>query len=111
MIYLLYIAVIYLAITSIIFFLNRRDFVPLLPAKKNLFDEQAPKVSILIPARNEEDVIQKCLESALTQNYPNLEVIVLDDESTDRTPQILKQLKESRPHTLTVLGGKPKPDR
>lgn len=110
MIYLVYIAAIYLAITSVIFFLNRKDFGPLLPAKKNAFDNEAPMVSILIPARNEEDVIQKCLESALTQNYPNFEVIVLDDESTDRTPHILQELEDSRPHTLKVIKGKPKPD-
>jgi len=110
MIYLLYIAVGYLVITSVVFFLNRRDFGPLLPAKNNIFDEQSPTVSICIPARNEENVIQKCLESALTQNYPNFEVIVLDDESTDRTPHILKELKSSRPHTLKVIEGEPKPE-
>lgn len=110
MIYLLYIAAGYLAATTFIFFMNRRDFGPLLPSKSNAFDEQAPKVSILIPARNEEEVIQKCLESALTQRYPNFEVIVLDDESTDRTPRILQQLEDSRPHTLKVIRGKPKPE-
>lgn len=110
MIYLLYIAAGYLAITSVILFLNRRDFGPLLPARDNVFDEQAPLVSICIPARNEESVIQKCLESALTQRYPNYEVLVLDDESTDKTPYILKELQQSRPHTLRVLQGKPKPE-
>ncbi|WP_249066876.1 glycosyltransferase [Halalkalibaculum roseum] len=109
MIYLLYIAVIYLAITSMIFFLNRRDFGPLLPAQSKSFDKESPKVSILIPARNEENVIQKCLESALIQSYPNFEVIVLDDESTDNTPLILKELVDSKPHTLKVIKGRPKP--
>lgn len=109
MIYLLYIAAGYLFVTSWIYFLNRKDFGPLLPAQKNTFDEQAPYVSICIPARNEEDVIRRCLESALIQNYPNFEVLVLDDESSDRTPQILQELKNSRPHTLKTLQGKPKP--
>lgn len=110
MTYLLYIAVSYLAITSVIFFLNRRDFGPLLPAKSKSFDKQSPKVSILIPARNEQEVIRKCLESALIQSYPNFEVIVLDDESTDSTPRILQELEDSKPHTLKVIRGKPKPD-
>lgn len=107
---MLYIAAGYLVATSLIFYLNRKDFGPLLQAQKNAFEDQAPFVSICIPARNEQDVIQRCLESALIQNYPNFEVIVLDDESSDRTPQILEKLKRSRPHTLKVLQGKPKPE-
>ena len=52
----------------------------------------APLISICIPARNEEKNISKCVESALTQDYPNFEVIVLDDRSTDATAEILRQL-------------------
>lgn len=43
------------------------------------------KVSVLIPARNEEDNLERCLESLLVQTYSNYEVVVLDDQSTDRT--------------------------
>lgn len=109
MIYLLYIAAGYLIITSFIFFLNRRDFKPLLPAQKNIYDDRAPLVSICIPARNEETVIGRCVGSALTQDYPNFEVIVLDDESTDRTPEILEQQQKTHPKKLKVIQGKPKP--
>ncbi len=52
----------------------------------------APLISICIPARNEESNIGKCVESALAQDYPNFEVIVLDDRSTDSTSEILRQL-------------------
>ncbi|MBI5841329.1 MAG: glycosyltransferase [Chloroflexi bacterium] len=52
----------------------------------------APLISICIPARNEESNIGKCVESALAQDYPNFEVIVLDDRSTDLTSEILRQL-------------------
>lgn len=110
MIYLLYIAVGYLIITSVIFFFNRRDFTPLLPAKKNVYDNQAPFVSICIPARNEEAVIQRCVESALSQEYPNFEVIVLDDESTDSTPYILEKVSERFSNKFKVIKGNPKPD-
>jgi chlorobactene glucosyltransferase len=48
-----------------------------------------PFVSILVPARNEEDVIGDCVKSLLAQDYPNFEVIVMDDDSTDSTLQIL----------------------
>ena len=55
-----------------------------------------PLISVCIPARNEERNIRACVESALRQDYPNFEVIVLDDRSTDRTPEILQELiKES----------------
>lgn len=49
----------------------------------------APLVSLLIPARNEATRIERCLDGALAQTYPAYEVIVVDDNSTDTTPQIL----------------------
>jgi chlorobactene glucosyltransferase len=52
-----------------------------------------PFVSVIVPARNEEDNIEKCLLSILGQNYPNFEVIAVDDNSDDRTLEIMKGLK------------------
>ncbi|HXZ04399.1 MAG TPA: glycosyltransferase family 2 protein [Ktedonobacteraceae bacterium] len=51
-----------------------------------------PLVSIIVPARNEELNIRRCVESLLEQSYPNYEVIVVDDGSTDDTPNILETL-------------------
>ena len=51
-----------------------------------------PLISVCIPARNEERNIRACVEAALAQDYPNLDVIVLDDRSTDRTTDILREL-------------------
>ncbi|NQU95797.1 MAG: glycosyltransferase family 2 protein [Candidatus Omnitrophica bacterium] len=48
-------------------------------------------VSILIPALNEEKTILNCVKSALNQDYPEFEVIVVSDGSTDRTVEILAQ--------------------
>jgi chlorobactene glucosyltransferase len=57
----------------------------------------APLISVCIPARNEERNIRACVEAVLAQDYPNLEIIVLDDRSTDKTPEILRDLfMESR---------------
>ena len=42
-------------------------------------------VSVLIPARNEEKNIEKCIKGILAQDYQNKEIIVLDDNSTDNT--------------------------
>ncbi len=51
-----------------------------------------PLISVLIPARNEENNIRRCVEAVLAQDYPNFEVLVLDDRSTDATPAILVEL-------------------
>lgn len=51
-----------------------------------------PKISVLIPARNEELNIQKCLLSLVNQQYDNYEIIVLDDNSTDSTARIVNKL-------------------
>ena len=51
-----------------------------------------PRVSVLLPARNEALRIKACLESLLEQNYPSLEIIVLDDESVDATAEIVRTL-------------------
>ncbi|MEO8561966.1 MAG: glycosyltransferase family 2 protein, partial [bacterium] len=53
-----------------------------------------PLVSLIIPARNEESNIRRCVESALLSTYPRLEVIVVDDHSTDETSAIVRELAE-----------------
>ena len=67
-----------------------------------------PKVLVLVPARNEEDNIEVCIRSLLQQQYPDFEVRVLDDHSTDRTWDILQRLarEDSR---LTIRKGYPLP--
>jgi chlorobactene glucosyltransferase len=52
----------------------------------------APLISVCIPARNEERNIRACVEAVLAQDYPNFEVIVLDDRSTDGTSTILADI-------------------
>jgi chlorobactene glucosyltransferase len=65
-----------------------------------------PKVSILVPARNEEANVERCIRSLLSQDYPDFELLALDDQSTDRTQSILESLANSDPR-LTVLHGRP----
>ncbi|GAB4445922.1 MAG: glycosyltransferase family 2 protein [Chloroflexi bacterium OHK40] len=66
----------------------------------------APLVSILVPARNEERSIARCVSGALGQRYPNFELLVLDDGSTDGTATVLAGFTDSR---LRVLRGRPLP--
>ncbi len=67
-----------------------------------------PMVSVLIPARNEAHRIRPCLVSLLSQDYPNYEVIVLNDNSTDETEDILQEFL-SHPR-FRYLNGQPLPE-
>lgn len=68
-----------------------------------------PRCSVLVPARNEEPNIGRCTNSLLVQDYPDFQVIVLDDNSTDRTWQILQEFALKDPR-LILIKGKPLPD-
>ncbi len=52
----------------------------------------SPRISVLVPARNEALNIERCVRSLLTQDYPNFSVHVLDDHSTDSTAAIVRSL-------------------
>jgi chlorobactene glucosyltransferase len=56
--------------------------------------EESKLVSVLIPARNEEKNIGSCLNFILSQDYKNLELLVLDDQSTDSTKEIVNSFSE-----------------
>lgn len=57
---------------------------------------EAPRVSVLIAAKDEETNIETAVRTMLDQDYPNFELIVIDDRSTDRTGQILESLRAER---------------
>lgn len=71
---------------------------------KQLPDNKLPFISVLIPARNEERSIRKCVESFLMQDYPDFEIIVLNDNSEDNTLNILKEIQITQPK-LRVING------
>ncbi len=83
---------------------NLRTFDGLAPAEP---PANPPLVSILVPARNEERSIGECAGSLVRQDYPNCEVIVLDDHSEDRTGEIVERLfaesGKERPSLATKL--------
>lgn len=61
-----------------------------------------PDISILIPACNKEKFILRSLHSALEQTGPNVEVIVADDASSDRTGELVRELAEKDPRVRLV---------
>ncbi len=50
-----------------------------------------PKVSVILPARNEQKYIEKCLDSLLKQDYSNYEIVAINDSSSDRTGEIIQK--------------------
>ena len=70
--------------------------------------DPAPLISVLIPARNEEANIGACLESLRRQDYPNFEILVLDDSSTDHTADIVASIAEEDTR-VRLLYGQPLP--
>lgn len=65
-------------------------------------DSDFPKVSIVVPSFNSSLLIAETLESFLLQDYPDIEVIVVDGGSLDRTLEIIKSLKDSRIRIYTT---------
>ena len=81
-------------------FLHAAERIPSLTAS------YLPRVSVLIPARDEAGAITACVASLMSQQYANMEILVLDDGSTDGTSQLLDALanQSQRPHSsLTVI--------
>ncbi len=62
-----------------------------------------PSVSIMVPAHNEEKVIEKTVENLLCLDYPNFEIFIIDDRSTDNTPNIIKDLAEKYKGKINYL--------
>lgn len=65
--------------------------------------EEQPRVSVVVPARNEAGKIEGCLRSLLAQNHRELEICAVDDRSTDATPGIMDRLQREFPGKLDVI--------
>ena len=52
---------------------------------------KTPLISVIVPVYNTEKYLEKCLESIINQTYKNLEIIIVDDGSTDNCPRICKK--------------------
>lgn len=62
-------------------------------------------VSIIIPVYNVEDYLERCLDSVIKQTYKNIEIIVVNDGSTDNSYEIMNSFKDSRLRIITKPNG------
>jgi chlorobactene glucosyltransferase len=121
------VAIFFLVLSSILFvagmvvtfWIHGQYGLEKVPEQTNLtgFGESLPLISVIIPARNEARNIRRCVESLLVQTYPNYEIIVVNDRSTDATGQILEEIEQagrgatnSQAASLRVLQGEELPD-
>ena len=71
--------------------------------------DESPKVSVILPARNEEKYIAKCLDSLLKQSYPNFEIVAINDSSSDRTGEIIQRYHIIN-SKVVAINAEPKPE-
>lgn len=64
--------------------------------------DRTPLVSLIIPAYNVAEYLPPCLDSALGQTYANLQIVIVDDGSTDRTPSVIDRYAASDPRITAV---------
>jgi cellulose synthase/poly-beta-1,6-N-acetylglucosamine synthase-like glycosyltransferase len=82
---------------------------PMLESLDRTSIRRFPQVSVILPARNEDLYIARCLDSLLGQDYPNFEIIAINDSSTDRTGEIIKAYAAKDSHIIHI-DATPKPE-
>ena len=73
---------------------------------KNTF----PRVSIILPARNEERYIRRCIDSLIKQDYLDFEIVLVNDESSDKTLEIMNEYQNSYPDIKVLSVNRPNDD-
>lgn len=97
-----YICLLIIAFFTIVTGITNFLWLKKIPTKKNI--PESKLVSILIPARNEEDVIESTIKSIINQSYQNYELIILDDNSSDSTKSIIKKQAKANPKIELING-------
>jgi glycosyltransferase involved in cell wall biosynthesis len=82
----------------------------LLESKFDLAPAGDPAITVIVPARDEEDALPACLKSLIEQDYANLKILAVDDRSTDATGAIIDALAARHPDRLRALHVKTLPD-
>ncbi len=79
----------FLLLVTVNIFINWFVFIAPRPRRFDTTETSMPLVSVLVPARNEAKRITPCLRSLLAQDYPNYELVILDDHSEDDTAEVV----------------------
>ena len=96
-------------LAAIVFPINLAAIPRLSRAARGAASGSMPRVSVVIPARDEEREIERAVRSHLEQDYPDLQIIVVDDGSTDGTATILAALAKEDARVVVVSGVEPPP--
>ena len=97
-----YICLLLIAFFTIVTGITNFLWLKKIPTNKNI--PKSKLVSILIPARNEADVIESTIKSIINQSYQNYELIILDDNSSDTTESIIQKHAKSNPKIELING-------
>lgn len=91
-------------IRHLVIWLVIRNLDILSPTSPQYTGPEFPLVTAIIPAKDEEHSLPDCLASVLAQEYPNLEILVVNDRSTDRTAEIAAEFaaRDSRLRVITI---------
>jgi chlorobactene glucosyltransferase len=79
------------------------------PRADSKIPKSKPLISVLVPARDEENNIRNCLESLQKQDYPNYEILVLNDNSVDSTAEIVSEMA-AKDNRIQLIEGQPLPE-
>ena len=99
-----YIGLIIIALFNVITGLTNFFWLKKLP--KNKINRNYSLLSVLIPARNEEDILETTIESILNQEYLNFELLILNDNSTDNTKNIITKYEKKYSNVRLIEGDK-----
>ncbi|MBI4540781.1 MAG: glycosyltransferase [Gemmatimonadetes bacterium] len=98
----------WLALAAFVFLRVRRP--PPLPHPPGMRDSAPALVTVIVPARNEAHNIVECLGTLTRSAYPNYEIVVVDDRSTDGTPSLARRVPRGNARRLAVIHGEPLPE-
>lgn len=100
--WILVFALLFLIATSVVLIRNRYELTAI---KSEIIEGNSePKISVCIPARNEENNIGTLLKSLVQQEYSNYDIHVLDDQSTDHTIEIVQSFINDHPRLSLHIG-------